>query len=218
MKTSFKSLLALAAFGATALITQAQTAPKILVLDIGKALQSYYKTTELFDALKNEQVKAGQQVQGQEKERNDLVTKYKELEEQIKNPAITKEKQAQIASEGEAVVQSIQQKEAGLQEMVTKLRREFAEREQNLQGMLVDDITKKGQEIGKAKGADLILPKNTLVYSNPAWEITDEVIAALNKDKPAGSTAKPATPAAAAPAAKPAGEAAPTVVFPGAKK
>jgi len=84
--------------------------------------------------------------------------------------------------------------------------------------LLIADITSKGAEIGKRKGADLVLPKNNLIASNPTWEITDEVIAEINKDKPAGApAAKPAAAAPATPAAKPA-DGAPSVVFPGAKK
>jgi len=223
MKTSFKSLLALAAVSATALISQAQTAPKILVLDIGRAFQSHYKAAEMDEALKGEQQKAQQEFSAKEKELVDLSEKIKGLDEQTKNPALTKEAQAKIMADGEKMVQDFQGKQQELQAFANDARRKIGEKQQNVTNLLIEDITKKGQEIGKKKGADLVLPKNTVVYSNPAWEITDEVIAEINKDKPAGSPAAKPAAATPAPAAKPAAQApaaegAPTIVFPGAKK
>src|SRR5262245_49960619 len=108
MKTSFKHLLALAAFGASALISSAQTAPKILVLDIGKALQSYYKSTEVEEALKAQLQKDQQQAAPMQKELVDLETKLKDLDEKSKNPALSKEGLASIQAEGEKLLQEYQ--------------------------------------------------------------------------------------------------------------
>lgn len=223
MKTSFKTLLALAAVGASALISQAQTAPKILVLDIRKAFQSHYKAAEMDEALKGEQQKAQQEFSSKEKELVDLSEKIKALDEQTKNPALTKEAQAKIMADGEKMVQEFQGKQQELQAFANDARRKIGEKQQNITSLLVEDITKKGVEIGKKKGADLVLSKDTVIYTNPAWEITDEVIAEINKDKPAGAPAAKPAAAAPAPATKPAAQApaaegAPTIVFPGAKK
>lgn len=216
MKTSFKSLLALAAIGATALISQAQTAPKILVLDMGKAIQGYYKAADMEEAMKVEGQKAQTQLQGMEKEVQDVAKKLQEIEEQAKNPALKDEAKAKFQADYEKLVQEAQAKQGEAQNYYNKVRRDMGERQQQGMNALIEDISKKGAEIAKRKGADLVLPKGTVVYNNPAWEITDEVIAELNKDKPAGSAAKPAAPAAAAPTAPASG--APTVTFPGAKK
>lgn len=216
MKTSFKTLLALAGFGATALISQAQTAPKILVLDVGKAFQAHYKAAEMDESLKSDAQKVDGKLKSFQKEIEDLAAKYKESEEQAKNPALTKEAQEKVMGELEKLGQTIQAKQQEGQNYLNTSRRDLSEKQQNMTNFLIEDITKKGAEIGKRKGADLVLPKNNLVYNNPAWDITDEVIAEINKDKPAGTPAKPAA-APAAPAAKPA-DGAPSVVFPGAKK
>ncbi len=218
MKTSFKSLLAVAALGASALTSQAQTATKILVLDIGKAVQAHYKAAEIEEALKSQLQKDQQQATLMQKDLSDLESKIRELDEQSKNPAITKEALAKLQTDGEKIVQEYQSKRGELENFAAKSNRDLNERKQNGLTSLVEDITKKGAELAKKKGADLLLPKNQIIFNNPTWEITDEVITEINKDKPAGTAAKPAAPAA--PAAKPAqtDESAPTVVFPGAKK
>lgn len=220
MKTSFKSLLALAAFGATALISQAQTAPKILVLDMAKAFQSHYKATEMDESLKSDMQKVDAKLKSFNKEIEDLAAKYKESEEQAKNPALTKEALEKVGAELEKLGQAIQGKQQEGQNYYNTSRRDLSEKQQNMTALLVEDISKKGSEVAKRKGADLLLRKETLVYNNPAWDITDEVIVEINKDKPAGAPSAPAAkPAAAAPApaTKPA-DGAPSIVFPGAKK
>lgn len=215
MKTSFKSLLALAAFGATALISQAQTAPKVLVLDMQKAFQSHYKAAEMEESLKSDAQKIDLKLKAFQKEIEDLGAKYKENEDQAKNPALTKEAQEKAVGELDKLGQTIQAKQQEAQNFYNTSRRDLSDKQQNMTNLLSEDILKKAQEVGRKKGADLVLAKNTLIFSNPAWEITDEVIVEINKDKPAGAPA--AKPAAAAPAAKPA-DGAPSVVFPGAKK
>jgi outer membrane protein len=219
MKTSFKSMLAFAAFGASALLSQAQTAPKILVVDIGKVFQSHYKTAEQDEKMKAMQQKAEQDLGALNKEVNDLVAKYRESDEQSKNPAITKDAQAKAQAETEKIGQTIQGKQQEAQAFVMNTRRTLGELQQNFQNLMLEEITKIATDIAKKKGATLLLPKGTIVYSDASYEITDDVLAEINRTKPASVAAPVAAPAPAAkPAAAPATDAAPTVTFPGAKK
>ena len=78
--------------------------------------------------------------------------------------------------------------------------------------MLIEEISKVASDIAKKKGATLLVEKSATLYADPAYDITEEVIAEINKGRPAGSAA----PAAAAPATK-AGDT-PSVLFPGTKK
>jgi len=220
MKTSFKSILALAAFGASALLSQAQTAPKILVIDLGKVFQGHYKTAQQQDALQAVQQKVEAELGNMNKAINALIEEYKGFDEQAKNPAITADARAKIIADAEKKGAEIQAKQSDAQNYLNNARRQLADQSQAAQNVLVDEISKVATEIAKQKGATLLLNKPAAVYADASYDISDEVLAAVNKNKPAD---KPATPAAA-PAAKPAaaapasGDAAPTVSFPGAKK
>lgn len=214
MKTSFKSILALAAFGASALLSQAQTAPKILIIDLGKVFQGHYKTAQQQDALQTVQQKLEAELGNMNKTINALVEEYKGLEEQVKNPAITADARAKIISDGEKKGAEIQAKQNEAQNYLNNARRQLAEQSQAAQNLLVDEISKVATEIAKKKGATLLLNKPAAVYSDPSYDISDEVLAAVNKDKPAGTSA-------ATPVAKPAVTSdsnTPTVSFPGAAK
>ena len=52
MKTSLKTLLVAAAFGVSALIASAQTAPKIAIIDLAKVFDGHYRTQEQGEKLK----------------------------------------------------------------------------------------------------------------------------------------------------------------------
>jgi outer membrane protein len=217
MKTSFKSIIALTAFGATALFSQAQPAPKILIVDLGAVFQKHYKTAEQQDQLQALSQKAEQEVGAMQKALNGLVAEYKEIEEQSKNPVLTADARAKAQADMEKKGAEIQAKNTEAQNFVANTRRQLAERSQNFQNLLVEEISKVATEIAKQKGATILLNKPAAVYSDPAYDISDEVVAAVNKNKPAGTAApavKPATTAAPAPAA----DGAPAISFPGAKK
>jgi outer membrane protein len=220
MKTSFKSILALAAFGASALVSQAQPAPKILVIDLGKVFQGHYKTAEQQDQLQVIQQKIEAELGNMQKGITALVEEYKGFEEQAKNPAITADARAKIIADAEKKGAEIQAKQGEAQNYLNNARRQLAERSQNAQNLLVEEISKVASEIAKQKGATILLNKPAAVYSDAAYDISDEVLAAVNKNKPASAPATPAAkPAAAAPAAPAAtNDGTPAITFPGAKK
>ena len=215
MKTSFKSMLAIAAFGASALISQAQPAPKILIVDLSTVFQGHYKTAEQQTALQAAAQKAEQDLGALQKEIDGLVAQYKDIVEQAKNPAISAEARTKAEADAQKKGEEIRAKQNDAQNFVNNTRRSLSEKSQNFQNLLIEEISKIASDIAKKKGATLLLNKPAAVYYDPAYDISDEVLAEVNKNKPASS----ATPAAA-PTAKPAGadSPAPTVSFPGAKK
>jgi outer membrane protein len=75
---------------------------------------------------------------------------------------------------------------------------------------MIEEITKTAVEIAKKQGASLLLDKSgpTLVgvsnvlFFDPSYDITEQVMTELNKDRPASApTPTASAPAAAAPAA-----------------
>ena len=79
MKKTIQSLFALTAFGAAALVAQAQPAPKILVVDMAKLYDTHYKTEEQNNKLRGDEAKAQEELDRLNKEGNTMVEKYKEV-------------------------------------------------------------------------------------------------------------------------------------------
>lgn len=215
MKTSLKTLLAVAAFGASALFLQAQPAPKIVVIDLAKLYDGHYKTEEQNNKLRGDEQKAQEELDRLNKEGNTLVEQYKEMVDQSKNPALTAEARTKAETDAEKKLEEIKSKQNEVQNFKVNTQRSLQQRVKNFRDLLLEEIGKTATEIAKKKGATLLLDKSgpsligisSIVYSDPSYEITDEVAAEINKGRPAGSEASKADPAGS-----------PTVTFPGAKK
>jgi outer membrane protein len=213
MKTSLKTLLALAAFGASALFASAQTAPKIAVLDMAKVFDGHYKTQEQQVKLKGIEEKVNEEVSKIVKEGQGLAEKYKELLEQTKNPVLTSEARKTAEADAAKQLDQVREKEKQFTDYRNEMNRNVQQQIGTFRQMLIEEISKVATDIAKKKGATLLIEKAATLYADPSYDITEEVIAEINKGRPAGA---PAAPAAAAPAAKPGDT--PSVLFPGTKK
>jgi outer membrane protein len=215
MKTSLKSLLAVALAGVFAIAAQAQPAPKIYVVDMAKLYDAHYKTIEQNEKLKGDQQKAEDELQKLNAEGNALVEQFKKLEEQVNNPTLSADAKTKTQQDMQAKGQEIQRKQTEVNQFRGNTQRQLQTRINQFKQMLLEEISKTAVEISKKKGATLLIDKSgptliglpSLLYFDPAYDITDDVSKEINKDRPAG-----ATPAAAKSAD------APAVSFPGSKK
>jgi outer membrane protein len=220
MKKSIQSLVAVAAIAFSALTTHAQTAPKILVVDLAKLFDNHWKTQEQQAKLQADEAKAKDQLDQITKDGNALVEQFKELDEQSKNPTATAEAKAKAQGEAQKKYDEIQQKRSEQNSFIQNTRNTLQQRFQTFKTLMIEEITKTAVEIAKKQGASLLLDKSgpTLVgvsnvlYFDPSYDITDQVMTELNKDRPANSPTP--APAAAAPAAT--GDA-PKITVPGIK-
>lgn len=221
MKTSLKTLLAVALAGVFAIAAQAQPAPKIYVVDMAKLYDGHYKTEEQNAKLKGDQQKAEDELQKLNAEGNALVEQFKKLEEQVNNPTLSADAKTKTQQDLQAKGQEIQRKQAEVNQFRGNTQRQLQTRINNFKQMLLEEISKTATEIAKKKGATLLVDKSgptliglpSLLYFDPAYDVTEEVSKEINKDRPAGSSS------AAAPASAPAKAAdAPAVSFPGSKK
>jgi outer membrane protein len=203
MKKSLTSLFALAAFAALALVAQAQPAPKILIVDIGKVFENHYEKQEKEAQLRSDEQKAEAEMQRLVKEGNDMVDQYKDMVDQSKNPALTPEARAKAEDDAKKKMDEINGKQNELNTFKENTQRQLQQRIQNIRGVLIDEISKAAADVAKSHGATLLFDKsgisvlgaNFLIYSDPGYDITDEVIAAVNKNRPAPSPASTGTAA-----------------------
>jgi outer membrane protein len=211
MKTSLKTLFSVAAFSAATLFAQAQPALKVAVVDIGKIFEGHHEFQEQQEKLKGLETKVQEELARMAKEGTAQAEKFKELDEQSKNPVLTAE--ARKAAEGDAQKQlsMVRKAEQDFNQYRNEVTREIQQNMNSFQQLLIEKISKVATEVAKKKGATILVGKGATIYVDPAFDITEEVVAEIARTRPAGST-----PAAAPAAAKP-GEA-PGVSFPGTKK
>ncbi len=223
MKKSMQTLVAIAAFGAASLAAQAQPAIKILVVDMAKIYDSHYKTVEQNAKIQSDDQKAQEEVDKMNKEGNVLVEEYKSLNEQSNNPALTAEAKSKAQNEAQRKLESIQTKQREVQTFIQNTRNSLQQRLQTFRSLMLEEISKIATDVAKRRGATLLVDKagpsligiSNIVYADPAYEITEDVMKEINKDRPPGAPTAPA--AATTPAAAPgaATKSAPAVSVPG---
>jgi outer membrane protein len=215
-----KSILTLTAFSAAALGLTAQPALKLLTVDMSKLLEGYYRTEQETAKLKASDQKATEEVERMNKEGNELVNQYKATLEQSKNSLLTAEARSKAEADSAKMLEDIQRRSSDINNFRTNTSRLLNQQWNNIKGVLVDEILKKVLEVGKSKGATMVLDRNAgVVYADAGYDITEECMVIINKDRPA--TAPAAAAAVTAPASTtpaPAATETPSVTVPGLKK
>jgi outer membrane protein len=207
---SIRTLSVFAAFALSAAIAHAQPAPKLLVVDMAKLYDSHYKTEEQNSKLRTDEQKAQEEIENMNKDGNVLVDEYKTLSDQSNNPALTADAKAKSQVEAQKKLEEIQRKKNEISTFAQNTQRSLQQRLQTFRSLMLEEISKTATEVAKRKGATLLLDKagptligvSNVIYADTAYEITDEVMKEINKDRPAVSAvANPAPAAAASPEA-----------------
>jgi outer membrane protein len=71
--------------------------------------------------------------------------------------------------------------------------------------LMLEEISKIATDVAKRKGATLLIDKagptqigiSNFIYSDPGYDLTEDVLKEINKDKPASAPSAPAAPGAA---------------------
>jgi Skp family chaperone for outer membrane proteins len=206
MNTSIKTILAVAAMSATAIVSQAAgqpAQPKVLSVDLGKALNGYYRTAEESAKLQAYEQGANKTAEGIVAEGKAMADKFKAAQDAFNSPATTDLAKKQAQDDAQRIYGDIQKKEAELNDYRQKAVQQIQQTVMETRQRLLVEIANKATDIGKSKGATLIVERNSFVYADPGMDITDEVLAALNKGQPAPSAQSTARPGAPAPVAQP---------------
>ena len=210
MKNLIRTVIALATLSAGSTALQAQPAVKLVVVDMAKVFDSHYKSEEANVKFRDAEAKAQEQAEELRKQGQILVDEYKELAEQAKSTLLTAEARAKAEADVAKKYEEIQRKQTDVQNFVQNTQRSLQQRIGSHRDLLLEEISKLVVELAKRHGATLVLDKSgpsvfripVVLYADAAYDITNEVIAEENKDRPAPAAAAPA-PAAAAPATTP---------------
>ncbi len=207
MKKSIQTLLSVAVFGALSLAASAQPAVKLLVVDMAKLYDGHYKTIEQNAKIQADDAKAQEEVDKMNKEGNALVEEYKSLNDQSNNPTLTTEAKSKAQAEAQKKLEAIQTKQREVQGFIQNTRNSLGQRLNTFRSLMLEEISKLATEVAKRKGGTVLLDKagptgigiSNLIYADAGFDITEDVLKEINKDRPAN--------APTAPAAAPAGSA-----------
>lgn len=195
MTLAIRGLLAALAFVPAAVL--AQPAPKVYTVDMGRAFDAHPRSQSEQAALKAEDNRATAQLKKLEGEIRTLADKMKDQQTRFDDPTASAAQKEAIRAEASKTGQELAAKQMEGQQLVQKTQNAMQERVQKLRAQVIGDIAKAAQDVARRKGGNLVYDRGTLVYADPAFDITNEVIAEVAK---LGASARPAA-AAPAPAA-----------------
>lgn len=133
----------------------------------------YYKTVQ--KQLEDKQASAEAQMNAKGKS---FANQYQSLQERAQAGQLTQQQY-------EKEVTRLQQAQANLQQLEAKLSVQLQEEAVNQQRALVDTIRAQVKKYAKEKGYDFVLCQNSdinnVLFASEVYEITDEIVALLNK-------------------------------------
>jgi outer membrane protein len=220
MKRHLPCLLALAAVALAAATAHADPAPKILIIDLSKIFSAHWKTQVEQAKLNDDEIKAQKEFERMGTEGKALVEELKELNDEVKSPTASNEAKARAQAAAQKKYDEIQRKHNEQNEYAQNADKLFRQRTDTFKSLMFAEISKAAIDVAKKHGGLLVLDKSgptmvgisNIVYYDPSLEITDEVMATINKDRPANLPTPSPTPGAAA---APATGASPTISVPG---
>ncbi len=201
-------LVSLAFGGATA----SAQAFKVGTVDMKKVFESYYKTKDAETRINEARNGAKKELDDRMDVYNKGVAEVKKLNEELESPALGKEAKEQKSKARDEKIGELKTMEREINEFRQTREKQLQEQSVRMRGGIVDEINKVVEAKVKADNYDVVLDKSgpslngvpIVLFSRDAFEFTNDVVTALNKNK--GKEAAEAAPAKADPApAKPAG-------------
>jgi len=193
-----KSLL-LAAAGVAAFAGQtglAQPAPNVLTVNIAQAADSYYKVQDFEKELEKSGEQVREKVEALQEERQLLVQEFEELADQAESEILTEQARNEAAQDAIDKRQEVQQKEQEIRQFVQQTQRTLQARQSSQMEMFLTDISEVVEKVVQERGATLAFDTSgftrsgmpAVLYADPAYDVTPEVIRRLNADRPAESS------------------------------
>jgi outer membrane protein len=193
-----KPLIALLAFGLTAAVGAAQTL-KIGVVDMARLFDAHYKTAEKNIVFQDEQERVKAEIQRLNDEGLALQEEAQGMAEQLNNPVLSDDAKAEIQTKARAKVEEMQRKQQEMNTLVSNSSESLKQRIMNFRTLLMDEISKVATEVAQREGITLLFDKAgpsllgmpAVLYADSSYEITDAVLAEINKNRPADAPTAP---------------------------
>lgn len=185
-------LVLTSALAAAAPAVVAQPAPKIFVVDVARVFESHPQIQSQQAALKAEEQKAGDQLKAIERDVRARVDQLKEKQTRLDDPTLSATQREAIRVEGQKIAQEMQARQNEGQQLMAKTQNDLQQRVQKFRAQVMAEIAKASAEVARRKGGTVVQDRNSLIYADPSYDITADVVAEVAKSRP-----QPAAPAKA---------------------
>ena len=115
------------------------------------------------------------------------------VSQDAENPALTTDARTRITGDAQRKFKEFQDMQERLRQFAENMERSIQQDRKVFTELMIDEIKAKVLEIAKARGANFIVDVSgrtsngvsSILFSDPGFDVTDQVITELNKSKPA---------------------------------
>lgn len=179
--------LTLALFGGAA---QAQQM-KIGTVDMKKVFESYYKTKDAEAKINEARNNAKKELEDRLDVQKKAMEEVQKVNSEIENPALSKEAKETKTKGRDEKIAELRTMDRENSEFRANREKQLQEQSVRMRAGIVEEINKIVEAKVKAESYDLVFDKSgpslngvpIVLYSRDAYEFTNEVVSALNKNK-----------------------------------
>ena len=172
----------------------------IVTVDVATLYDNYFKTKEAGEKLQGRFDTAKTQLDQMIADGEVEVESYKTMVEQAQNPALSETARTEAEKDADIQMQKIRTMQQEVQMFRESTNNQLSQQQNTQRQFMLEEIKTIILDFAQQKGADLVFDTSTgvnvglppVIYANPAWDSTDEVLEVLNADAPAEAAA--ATP------------------------
>lgn len=180
--------LGLLVFVGSATVALSQGTPTVATVDLERAFQEYYKAQEATERLRRQAQRADADTQDLRIEGEALQEELQAVIQRFQNPVASEEARKEAAQEAQRIQQQLQLKQREFQEHLQRVQQTLQRREQTIIRSHVDEIRQVVSRVAQNRNVDIVLNSNPVtnqvLFSDPAFDLTDVVIEELNRDRP----------------------------------
>ena len=158
----------------------AQKAPIVGVVDVQRVLADYTEFQSAVEKVRGSVAPVEEEMQRMQTSIQAIVTEGREIETKASNPAASEEARAEAAAALPELQAKLQEAQANLNQFRQQAQALAQQGQEEDLAPLQEKAVEAVKTVAEDKGIDLVVPKNNLIYSSDALDITDAVIAVLN--------------------------------------
>ncbi len=179
-------------------------APNVGVVDEQEVFKKYAKANDLQAEIRKSEESAQASVNERLKAVQQLEAELQGIDKRAQDPMLSENGKKAVGAEFQQKNASYQKARAELQNFVNDARNTIQQRVGEMNKQIIADARVQAEKVAKAKGLNLVLGKGSVLYSDAALDVTEEVLKELNAAYKAAAPAPAAGDKPAAPAGAPA--------------
>jgi len=182
------------------IFNQASAEYSIITVDVSRLYEGYYKTKEATDKLQGRYDTAQAQLDELMASGDVEVKAYQTMLEQAQNPALSDSARKDAEDDANLQMEKIRSLQQDVQTFQKSTQNQLAQQQATQRQFMLEEIKTVILEIAQDRKADLVFDISTginvglpsVIYANPAWDSTEDVLEVLNADAPPPPPADPA--------------------------